>query len=234
MNQESWVDLAIEDGSRMRAFTAVPSSGWNRGLLLFQEAFGVNPHIRDLAWRLAREGYTVIAPELYHRTAPGFEADYGDFPAVKPHFEALSHAGLSADIQAAYAWLAAREGLSGRISAIGFCLGGRVAWLAAALQPLRAAVSFYGGGIHQLLEFAPRLSAPMLFFWGEQDSHIPPDQRHAVDQALLAAQKPFVTTAFSQAGHGFFCDARPSFHAASARLAWRQTLAFFNEAYVSK
>ncbi len=230
MERAEWIELPTSDGSKLRAWTAA-ATGRQRGLLLFQEAFGVNAHIRDLAQRLAREGYTVIAPELYHRTAPGFEGDYGDFNAVRKHMAAMTPAGLAADIGAAYGWLAKEQGLEGRIGAAGYCMGGRVAWQAAVEKPLRGAVSFYGSGIDKMLEGAAKVSGRMLFFWGGSDAHIPPEQRRAVADALLAAGKPFVMAEFSEAGHGFFCDARGSYHAPSARQAWRLMLAFLDECF---
>ncbi len=233
MDKHEWVELPVEDGTRMRAWTAVPEGGWRRGLLLFQEAFGVNPHIRDVAMRFSRQGYSVIAPELYHRTAPGFEAGYDNFDAVQKHFKALTPEGLGADINAAHAWLAAHHGMTSNIAAVGFCMGGRVAYLANSLFPLRAAISFYGGGIPPLLDRASSLTGPMLFFWGERDAHIPAEQRRAITEAMLAAKKPFTMTEFSDAGHGFFCDARPSFHAASARQARAIMQAFLEECFNS-
>ena len=231
MDKHEWVELQVEDGTRMRAWTAMPAAGWRRGLLLFQEAFGVNPHIRDVAMRFSRQGYSVIAPELYHRTAPGFETGYDNFAACQAHFQALTPEGMAADISAAHAWLAARHGLNTHLAAVGFCLGGRVAFLANTLLPLRAAVSFYGGGMQPLLDRVASLAGPMLFFWGERDTHIPPEQRRPVADAMLKAKKPFTMTEFSEAGHGFFCDARPSFHAASARQAWALTQSFLDECF---
>jgi len=228
------VDLPVSDGTRMRAHVARPDDGARHpGLLLFQEAYGVNAHIRDVAGRLAGAGHLVIAPEIFHRTAPpGFEGAYGDFPAVQPHYQAITVPGLEADIRAAHAWLAAdRQAEPRRIAAIGFCLGGRVSFVAATAIRLRAAVAFYGGGIAPaLLERAPRAQAPLLFFWGGRDTHIPPEQRRAIADALSAAGKPFVDVVFSEADHAFFCDARPAFHPGAAAQAWALTLAFLEDA----
>jgi carboxymethylenebutenolidase len=113
------------------------------------------------------------------------------------------------------------------VAAIGFCMGGRAAFLADALLPLKAAVSLYGAGIApSLLDRAPKLSAPILLMWGGLDKHIPPEQIAAVTSALRAAGKPYVNAEFSEADHGFFNDDRPSFHAASAAQAWALALQF--------
>jgi carboxymethylenebutenolidase len=120
--------LSVADGTSMRAYVSRPAGKPRAGLLVFQEAFGVNAHIRDVADRFAREGYLAIAPELFHRTAPGLEAGYTDFPAVMPHMQALTNEGLEADIRAAHDWL--RKAVPElKICATGYCMGGRTAWL---------------------------------------------------------------------------------------------------------
>src|SRR5580704_12486349 len=102
--KNEYVTLSVADGTSMRAYISRPASAARGGLIVFQEAFGVNAHIRDVADRFAREGYLAIAPELFHRTAPGLEAGYTDFGAVMPHMQALSDAGLEADIRATHEW----------------------------------------------------------------------------------------------------------------------------------
>ncbi len=211
--------------SDMAVFHAHPAAPNGRGLVLFQEAFGVNEHIRELALRFAEQGYDVLAPELYHRTAPCFTGSYADFSSALPHMQALTHEGLSEDIAACYDTLVQN---CDRVVCSGYCLGGRVAFLAASLRPFRAAASYYGGNIPSLLDCAQHLQAPVLFFWGDQDSHIPVAQRVQVLDALRAAGKSFTDVTFSDAGHAFFNDARPSYHPASAQQAWAHTLAFFD------
>lgn len=220
--------VEVGDGTRMDAYCARPQGGGRRpGVLVLQEAFGVTAHIRDVADRLAREGFVALAPELFHRTAPGFEGSYTDFAAVKPHYEAVTAETLSADLTAAHAWLLERGGVAaGDVAAIGFCMGGRAAFQADAVLPLKAAVSFYGAGIAPLLERAPKLSGPILLMWGGKDKHIPPEQVASVTAALRAAGKPFVNVEFAEADHGFFNDDRSSFHPASAAQAWALALQF--------
>jgi carboxymethylenebutenolidase len=231
-----YVNLSVSDGTSMRGYVARPvgASGASAGLLVFQEAFGVNGHIRDVTERFAREGYLAIAPELFHRTGAGFEGRYDDFPSVMTHMRAMTPDGLEADFRSAYDWLRANGKIGDApVAAIGYCMGGRAAFRAAATLPLRCAVSFYGGGIapnqffpEGLLGRAKDVSGPLLLVWGGRDKHIGPDQVRAVTDALRAAGKDFINVEFSEADHGFFCDARPSHHAASAALAWPLTLAF--------
>jgi carboxymethylenebutenolidase len=233
--------LNVPDGTRMPAYLARPAGPAPRpGVIVFQEAFGVNRHIRDVAERLARAGYAALAPALFHRTDAAFEGAYGDFGAVRPHMQALTDAGLAADARAAHGWPTADDG--GRapaVGAVGFCMGGRVSLLADAELPLRAAVSYYGGGIApgpqglfpSLLPRARDLHAPLLLFWGGRDAHIGIDQTRAVEDALRSAGKTYAQVTFSEAGHGFFCDKRPSYGPDAARQLWTLTPAFF-ESYL--
>ncbi len=236
MKTES-VMLKVADGTSMRAFVAHPydSAAKLPGMLVFQEAFGVNEHIRDVTQRFAKQGYAAIAPELFHRTAPpGFEGRYDDFPSVMPHVAALKDEGLEADIRAAHDALLRRDSAvdSQRIGCVGFCMGGRVSFLADLILPLRASISFYGGGIAPsargagLLGRAKELHAPILMFWGGLDKHIGPEQRQAVGDALRDAHKTFASMEFADADHAFFCDARGSYNKAAAEQAWALSLAF--------
>ena len=223
------VELNVSDGTRMNAYVARPrQAGKYPGMLLFQEAFGVNHHIRNVSDRFAAEGYVVIAAELFHRTGPGFEGSYTDFSAVMPHMQAVTPENVEKDVRSAYDWLHSNSQVSSdEISCIGFCMGGRVSFIANSILPLRSAVSFYGGGIAPgLLDRAARLHAPMLLIWGGKDKHIPPEQREAVTEALTGAQKIYVNAEFSRADHGFFCDERASYEPHSARQAWALTLEF--------
>jgi carboxymethylenebutenolidase len=222
------VELAVADGTRMGAYVARPKAGGpHPGLLVFQEAFGVNHHIRNVAERFAEQGYVAIAPELFHRTAPpGFEGSYTDFPAVMPHVQAVTTERAEADIRSAYDWLRS-SAKANEISSVGFCMGGRVSFIANSTVALRAAVSFYGGGIAPgLLDRTAKLQAPSLFIWGGMDKHITPEKRRAVTDALSAEKKIYVNAEFSRADHGFFCDERAAYEPHSARQAWALTLEF--------
>jgi carboxymethylenebutenolidase len=224
------VELGVADGTRMAAYVARPERGGpHPGLLVFQEAFGVNHHIRNVSERFAAEGYVAIAPELFHRTAPpGFEGSYTDFPAVMPHARAVTTETAELDIRSAYEWLRSNAQVKeDAISSVGFCMGGRASFIANSLVSLRGAVSFYGGGIAPgLLDRAAKLQAPSLFVWGGLDKHITVEHRNAVTEALDAQQKTYVNVEFSRADHGFFCDERAAYEPHSARQAWALTLEF--------
>ena len=224
-----FVTLQVSDGTAMRAFVAQPE-GRDKlpGLLVFQEAFGVNEHIRDVTQRFAREGYVAIAPELFHRTAPpGYEGSYADFQSVMPHVMALDDKNLEADIRAAHNALLQQNAIDAqRIACVGFCMGGRVSFLANLILPLRAAISFYGGGIAKsergpgLLGRVAETHGPIFLFWGGLDKHIGPDserpwEKHCEMRARrspawssrmritrFSVMRGRATTRWRQSGHG--------------------------------
>ena len=224
-----FVSVKVSNGATMNMYTAIPRNETNvPGLLLFQEAFGVNAHIRDVAERFAREGYGVVAPELFHRTAPGFEGSYTDFPSAMQHTQALTNEGLAEDIRAAYEWLNQQPSVKqDHIASTGYCLGGRVSVLANVTVPLKGSISYYGGGIAAIAgDKLKNISSPLLLFWGGLDKHITKDQIDIVTNAITELDKDFTNVIFSKADHGFFCDARASYHPVSARCAWALTLEF--------
>jgi carboxymethylenebutenolidase len=223
------VELKVGDGTTMFAHVARPekAAANGPGMLVFQEAFGVNDHIRDIARRFADLGMTAIAPELYHRTGTGLELKYGDMDNVKPHSSAVTVEGLEADVKAAYGWLRNdAQAAAERIASVGFCMGGRVSYVANAHVPLAAAISFYGGRINDLLQMAGAQHGPLLMFWGGLDKNIPAEQHRAVSDSLTANGKAHEQVVFSFAEHGFFCDARASYNADAARQAWVLLLEF--------
>lgn len=228
----AWIDLAVGDGTRMRAWLARPEGlAKAPGLLVFQEAFGVNGHIQEVCETFAAEGFVALAPELFHRTAPGQVFPYTDFPAVKEHMAAMTLEGIEADMRAAAAWLDRDSQSSGTaLGAVGYCMGGRMAYLANTMLPLACAASYYGGQMHTYAARADLLHGPQLLIWGGLDMAITWEQRPLLLDALKAARKPFIDMVISDARHGFNCDARPdAYSSAAARQASSLTLAFLRE-----
>ncbi|HXC06402.1 MAG TPA: dienelactone hydrolase family protein [Bacteroidia bacterium] len=229
-----FITLSVDDGSPMQCFVSEPDAetGTCPGILVFQEAFGVNSHIRDITERLAAQGYVAIAPELFHRTAPaGFEGSYTDFAALAPHFQAVNAATLESDARTAYQWLDTYKKVGQRqIACIGFCMGGRASFIANTALPLKAAISFYGGGIApELIKKASGLHAPMLFFWGGLDKHIPTEQIDAVTKGMDEAGKRYESRVIPDADHGFNNNEKPAYNAQAASEAWTKSLAFLKE-----
>lgn len=221
------VELKVSDGTTMQAYVAKPQKSNGSGLMVIQEAFGVNKHMREVTDRFAKLGYLSISPELFHRSAPpGFEIPYsGGMEAVAPHFQAMSTPGIEADLQATYKWLK-ENGASG-VACTGYCLGGRVSYIANSILPLKAAISYYGGRIvPDLLPLAKKQNGPILFFWGGLDKHIGIANPRAIADELLKAGKNFTDVLISYADHAFFCDDRPAFNAKAAAESWALTLKF--------
>ncbi|MGH9016482.1 MAG: dienelactone hydrolase family protein [Acidimicrobiales bacterium] len=223
-------------GGDMAVYEAEPDGEVRGGVLVLQEAFGVNDHIEDVTRRFARAGYRAVAPHLFHRSGDE-HLDYGNFEKIMPHMQALSEKGLLEDVDACLAHLAAAGLPAGRVGVVGFCMGGSVTFLVAARRVVGAAVTFYGGGVAEgrfgmapLVEMAPSLQAPWLGLFGDQDQGIPVDQVEALRAAAAAAPVPTEIARYAEAGHGFHCDARPdSYNQDAAEDGWRRTLAWFAE-----
>ena len=204
------------------------------GIVLVQEAFGVNDHIEDVARRLAAEGWLTVAPHLFHRTGdPTF--GYDDMSVVAPHMQALTADGVLADIDAALDHLAGQGIPPERIGVVGFCMGGTVTLVTAARRPVGAAVTFYGGGVMEgrfgfppLVEEATRLRAPWLGLYGDLDQGIPVEGVEQLRAAAASSGRETELIRYPEAGHGFHCDQRDSYEPKSAQDAWARTLAWFD------
>lgn len=222
-----WITLDAADGGRYDAYLALPPAGRGPGLVLFQEIFGVNAHIRALAEQYALDGFVVLAPDVFWRDAPRVELGYAgaDFDRAIALMKAADPAALEADIRTTVAALRARPEVGGgKVGAIGYCMGGRLGYLAAADPGVDAAVCYYGGGIHDRLDRSARITAPVQFHYAENDHAIPLDKVEQVRTAF--AGKAAEVHVYPGATHGFNCWARASYHPASAALAHGRTLQF--------
>ena len=224
------VEIKVDDGTTMLGWLAQPAGETvKRGILIFPEIFGVNTHIRDVTNRFAAAGFAALSPELFHRTAPPkWECGYTDFPTAMPHMQAVKEPSLESDVKATYGWLKSNTTAGENIACVGYCMGGRTSFLANSAVPLKAAISYYGGNMPSLLHRTNKLSAPMLLFWGELDQHITAEHRNQVASAMREAKKEYVDVVFSNADHGFFCDARQSYQQNAARLSWDIVQSFLN------
>jgi carboxymethylenebutenolidase len=217
------ITLTSSDKFQLNAYVAEPATPTHTGLVVIQEIFGVNPHIRRVTDSFASEGFLSIAPALFDRVEPGVELPY-DQPSSKKGFQyvtALDQNKTIADIDAAISYLRAQPGIT-RIGVVGFCWGGTLAFLTNTRLNIDASVSYYGGGIQFYLEEKPK--APSIYHFGELDDHIKSDVWEAVHLAIPGA--PVYTY---DAGHGFNCDARESFNPKAASEAMTRTLAFFRD-----
>jgi carboxymethylenebutenolidase len=223
------VTLSVADGTSMQCYVSAPEGkGPFPAIIVLQEAFGVNGHMRKVTDQWAAKGYLAISPELFHRTAPaGFEASYSDFSQVMPHYQAISNEGLEADLKACFQYFESVGTVDlKKVASVGYCLGGRVSFVANAVLPLAAGISYYGGGIDQVAFMAPNISGPHLFLWGGLDTHIPAPVRERVLEAMDGAGKSYANVVFSYANHAFSCDERPAYNADASAEAWAISLAF--------
>ena len=219
------LQLTASDGHTLSAYLAEPEGTPRGAVVVVQEIFGVNSHIRSVADRWAAEGYLALAPALFDRQERGIELGYTDAD-MQRGFGLMQAAGLEApllDIDAARTALQERLGSQGKVGVLGFCWGGLLSWLSACkLSGFSAAVPYYGGGIPNHAQLSPK--CPVLAHFGERDHWIPTDSVQA-----FAAAQPGVQVHIYAADHGFNCDQRGSFDAAAAQLARERSLAFLKQ-----
>ena len=219
------ITLSAADGHSFGAYEKTPSSGVVRGgLVVVQEIFGLNAHIRRVADGYAEEGYRVIAPAIFDRAEPGIELGYegADRDRGIGLMRSIDKAHMLADIAAAVAALQS----SGRVGIVGYCLGGTLAWASAARVPgLAAAVGYYGGQIASLLDETPR--CPVMLHFGEEDPGIPLSDVEKIKAVVDPTQVQIFT--YKDAGHAFKRDGTPVFHGEAARVARDRTIAFLRE-----
>jgi len=229
-------ELSIGAGNGpMRLYEAVPDEPPVAAIVVIQEAFGVNEHIKDVTRRFATAGYHAVAPDMFHRTGGG-TVEYGDFGAVIPHFVGIDNDdAILADVDATIEYLRGLGFADRRIGIVGFCFGGRVSFLTATHRSIGAAVGFYGGGIvtarfpqfPALIERAPTMDTPWLGLFGDLDQSIPVEDVEALRKALTDAPVPADVVRYADADHGFHCDAREAYNAAAATDAWSRTIEWF-------
>jgi carboxymethylenebutenolidase len=215
------LELTAADGHKFSSYHADAQGTAKGGLVVIQEIFGVNDHIRSVCDRYAAEGYTCIAPALFDRVSPdiqlGYEAD--DIAKGRDIRGKVADEDALKDIDAAIAALNA-DGLSTAV--VGYCWGGSLTWLTATrLNGVKAAISYYGGQVPDQADEQPKV--PVLFHFGETDASIPLDKVE-----IVRTKHPDLPLHIYPAGYGFSCDARGSFNAESAELAKSRTLAFLS------
>jgi len=209
--------LTAEDGHRLAAYSAKPKGAVKGGLVILQEIFGVNHHIRSVVDGFARAGYAAIAPAVFDRIQSDYEADYepAAVAAGREVVMALGNEGPLKDIDAAIQAMKPH----GQVGVVGYCWGGSFAWLAASRLRPAAAVAYYGGQIPNLLDEKP--TCPVMMHFGDLDAHIPMDAVEATHQAF-----PTIPIHTYPARHGFNCDERAEYDGPSAKLARERTLEF--------
>jgi carboxymethylenebutenolidase len=225
---------------QISAFLAIPAITPAPAVIVFQEIFGVNSHIRDICQRLAKAGYVAIAPAIYQRQVSDFETGYAPEDVVRGReYKALTTAAeLISDTQATIAYLRQLPAVAtGGIGCIGFCFGGHVAYLAATLNDIQATASFYGAGITTMtpgggapsVTCTPHIKGTLYGFFGDLDQSIPQTQVDEIEAALTQAGVNHQIWRYPGADHGFFCDQRASYQPEAAADAWQRVLKLFQE-----
>lgn len=219
--------IETADGT-MGAFLARPTAvGRYPVVLVLMEAFGLNGHIKDVATRIAAEGYVTLAPDVYYREANSV-VGYDQLPEAIRLMSGLRDDAIVSDVKAAIAHAQSLPFVLGdRIGITGFCMGGRISFLSACAIPgIKAAAPFYGGGIAGLLDRAPGIACPMLLFFGDQDPFIPNEEVARISATLRNLKKQAEVQLYPGAPHGFFCNERDSYRADAAGDAWKRLTAF--------
>jgi carboxymethylenebutenolidase len=211
------VELTASDGHRFSAYLAEPAGKPCGAIVVIQEIFGVTAHIRAVAEQYSAAGFLAIAPALFDRLERNVDVPYSDVQKGFGYMQAVKNDHVMLDLQAAIE----RVSVAGKVGVVGYCWGGTLAYLAAARLKIAGAVAYYGGGIHNLS--AERPLCPVMFHFGEKDSHIP---LSAVEQ--IKAAYPEGIYHLYPAEHGFNCTDRASFEPASSRLALQRSLEFLH------
>jgi carboxymethylenebutenolidase len=212
------IQLTAADDHAFSAYLAEPAGKPRGGIVVIQEIFGVTRHIRDVTEQYAAAGYLAVAPALFDRVEPDVDVPYTDSQKGFGYVKALHNDQVMLDIQAA----ADHVKPAGKVGVVGYCWGGQLAFLAAARVSIDAAIAYYGGGINQQLAHIPRV--PMMFHFGDKDTHIP---LSAVDEIRKAYPRGIYHLYAAQ--HGFNCTDRASFDGSSAKLAFDRSVEFFRQ-----
>lgn len=218
----NFIQLKATDGNQLAGYDSKPSGPAKAGLVVVQEIFGVNNHIRSVTDRLAQAGYHCIAPAFFDRVQKGVDIGYTPETIAQGREIAmkLKPEQIEADMMAGLSHLKA-AGLK-KIGIVGFCFGGTVAWRGACSGKFQAAVSYYGGGVYANRQL--KAQCPTMMHFGDKDAYIPVSQ---VEE--IKAMHPDVVVHRYDADHGFHCDERGSYDATAAKLAYQRTLEFFGK-----
>ena len=226
-----YIKIKSHDGGSFDAYVATPPSGSGPAIVVLQEIFGVNKAMRDVADYYAEEGYVAIAPDLFWRFGPRIELGYNpdDFKKAFDYYQRFDVDIAVKDIAETVSEVRKMKEVTGKVGVIGFCLGGKLAYLTAARVGIECAVSYYGVGIEQALDEAPKVRCPIVFHFGEKDDYAPPAAAAQVTAAFAARHDAEVHT-YPGAGHAFASKERDSFDKPASLMAHSRSIAAFRKA----
>ena len=222
-----WIKVAASDGKSFEAFVATPPVTPGPGILLIQEIFGINAHIRAVAEQYAGDGFVVIAPDLFWRSQARIELGYGDAD-FKKGFELLTALNFEQTVQDlvdSATTLRALPEFKGALTSLGYCAGGLLSYLVAATGTVDASICYYGAGISDRLALAPKVTRPILFHFAGNDKYIASPAVEAVKRAF-AGRKDAAVHLYPGVDHGFNCWARAAYNQHAALLAHGRSLEF--------
>ena len=234
----SWVDINVGDGTTMEGYLTQPEGDDSHpAVVVIQEIWGVNSHIQSVADRLPSLGYVGLDPAMFHRQGSMITGLHEEFPTAVGWMQQCNDDGIVADATAAVNYLKSQSFVSGKIGIVGFCFGGRVAYLAACnISDLSASVVFYGGNIGAALgdgatplEQTGNINCPVLGLFGEEDANPTPEFVNEIDAEMTRLGKAHEFHQYAGAGHGFHCDGRGSYRPEAAQDGWAKAMAWFDQ-----
>jgi carboxymethylenebutenolidase len=225
-----WIDIDTENGNNFRGYLSLPPTGSGPGIVLIQEIWGVNNHIQAVADQYALDGYVVLAPDVFWRMKPGVNLNYDEAGSAQAfdYMKRLDFPQAVQDLTTAVHKLRSLPETRGGVASVGYCMGGLLSYLCAANAGVDAAVCYYGGGIHNHLDQAAKISVPVLMHFAEKDHFIP---QSAVEQirATFANAKNVVIETYPDVDHGFNCWQRPSYNQKASAVAHGMSLSFLGK-----
>ena len=226
----SWISVKNTRNEQFDAYLSLPPTGRGPGLVILQEIFGVNEHIRAVADQYAADGYCVIAPDIFWREGRKIELAYDPqgFERGLGLLGKLNIDQTAIDLQATVTALKQLSACTGKVGSLGFCMGGLLSFIAAAEAGVDTAVCYYGGGIHQHLDRAKKIRCPVLFHFADQDAYIPQQAVQAVRKSL-GGRKNVRVIVHAGVDHGFNCWRRPAWNQVTAARARGQSLVHLSE-----
>src|SRR5580658_3766124 len=231
MMSGQFIDITAADGFRLRAYRALPPGGSGPGLVVQQELFGVNRHIRAVCDRFAEEGYVVLAPDLFARVERDVELGYSESDLAKAFeiYRQFDENQAVRDVGDTVAALRNMPECTGRAGTIGYCLGGKLVVLTAARYPIDCAVSYYGVGIEHCLDEAKRITCPMALHFAELDKYSPPEVVATI-RGAFGERQDVKFYLYSGVDHAFASPERPSYNRPAAIMAYSRSLALLRKA----
>jgi carboxymethylenebutenolidase len=228
--ENSWIDIESACGGSFGAYVSLPPAGFGPGLLVIQEIFGVNDHIKNICDQYALDGFVAVAPDVFWRQEPRVELSYDSVGIAKglQLFDGLNIDIAAAELQRAVEAIRHIPSCTGKVGAIGFCMGGLLAFVCAARAGVESSVIYYGTRLDQHLELAQDITCPLLFHFAGDDEHISTQTVKKIKMSLSGKDNCRVVV-HKNSGHGFNCWDRDSWNQSAAATARGQSLVHLME-----